>query len=128
VSFGDGVAYGSTLQDALTKVFKTSVDTGEQPPGTKIPPPNQQNQTVKQALADAQAAYTRAQAALKNGDLAGYQTAVDQMKAALDKAVAAGNAVTPSPTPTPQPSGSPSTPASPPASTTPSSPPTSPSG
>ncbi|HEY3559740.1 MAG TPA: UPF0182 family protein, partial [Kribbella sp.] len=124
VSFGDGVAYGSTLQEALTKVFKTSVDTGENPPGTTTPPPNQQSPTVKQALADAQAAYAAAQDALKKGDLAGYQQNVDKMKAALDRAVAAGATVTP----TPKPSGSPSTPAAPPASTTPSSPPSSPTG
>jgi hypothetical protein len=124
VSFGDGVAYGSTLQEALDKVFKTSVDTGEQPPGTKTPP-NQQNQTVKQALAEAQAAYTAAQDALKKGDLTGYQTNVNKMKAAVDKALAAGAVVTPTPTPTPKPSGSPSTP---PASTTPTSPPSSPTG
>jgi uncharacterized membrane protein (UPF0182 family) len=126
VSFGDGVAYGSTLQDALNKVFKTSVDTGEQPPGTKTPPTTQQpNATVKQALADAQAAWTRAQDALTKGNLAEYQTALNQMKAALDRATA-GAAVTPSPTP--KPSGSPSTPASPPPSTTPTSPPSSPTG
>jgi uncharacterized membrane protein (UPF0182 family) len=127
VSFGERVAYGSTLQEALTKVFNTSVDTGEEPPGTTTPPPpnQQQNATVKQALADAQAAYGRAQEALKKADLAGYQKAVNDMKAALDRAVAAGNAPTPKPTPTP--SGSPSTPASPPASN-PTSPPSSPTG
>jgi uncharacterized protein len=124
VSFGDGVAYGGTLQEALTKVFKTNVDTGELPPGTKTPPTQQPNQTVKQAIADAQAAWTRAQDALKNGDLAGYQTNLNQMKAALDRAAAA-SAGTPTPTPSATPSG---TPSSPPASTPPTSPPTSPSG
>ncbi len=125
VSFGDGVAYGSTLQEALTKVFKTTVDTGELPPGTQKPPTTQQpNQTVKQAIADAQAAWTRAQTALKNGDLAGYQTNLNQMKAALDRA-AAGAAETPAATPSATPSANPS---NPPASTTPTSPPTSPAG
>ncbi|MET9316055.1 UPF0182 family protein [Kribbella sp. NPDC003505] len=124
VSFGDGVAYGGTLQEALNKVFKTNVDTGELPPGTEKPPTQQPNQTVKQAIADAQAAWTRAQAALTKGDLAGYQTNLNQMKAALDRAAAAA-AGTPTPTPSATPSGSPS---SPPASPTPSSPPSSPTG
>ncbi|MET9270711.1 UPF0182 family protein [Kribbella sp. NPDC003557] len=123
VSFGDGVAYGGTLQEALNKVFKTNVDTGELPPGTKTPPEQQPNQTVKQAIADAQAAWTRAQAALTKGDLAGYQTNLNQMKAALDRAATAA-AGTPTATPSATPSGSPS---SPPAST-PTSPPTSPTG
>jgi len=124
VSFGDRVAYGSTLQEALTKVFNTSVDTGEQPGGTKTPPPNQQNQTVKQALAEAQAAYTAAQDALKRGDLTGYQNNVNKMKQAIDKAVAAGAVVVPTPTPTPKPTGTPSgTP-----TTAPSTPPSSPTG
>ncbi|MEV0789012.1 UPF0182 family protein [Kribbella sp. NPDC050459] len=124
VSFGDGVAYGGTLQEALNKVFKTNVDTGELPPGTEKPPTQQPNQTVKQAIADAQAAWTRAQAALTKGDLAGYQTNLNQMKAALDRAAAAA-AGTPTPTPSATPSGSPS---SPPASPTPTSPPSSPTG
>ncbi|TCC39392.1 UPF0182 family protein [Kribbella sindirgiensis] len=125
VSFGDSVAYGGTLQDALTKVFKTSVDTGELPPGTEKPPTTQTpNQTVKQAIADAQAAWTRAQTALRNGDLTGYQTNLNQMKAALDRA-AAGAAETPTTTPSSTPSPNPS---NPPASTTPTSPPTSPAG
>ncbi|GAB3949501.1 UPF0182 family protein [Kribbella albertanoniae] len=110
VSFGDRVAFGSTLQEALTKVFNTSVDTGEDPkPPTNQPPANQ---TIKQALAEAQAAYTAAQAALKEGDLAGYAREIDKMKAAVDRAATAGAA-----TPTPTPSGAP-TPTNPPSSPT----------
>jgi uncharacterized protein len=121
VAFGDRVAFGSTLQDALTKVFNTSVDTGEQPPGTKPPTTPQPSQTVKQALSEAQAAYTAAQAALKQGDLTGYQKNVDNMKRAIDRAVAAG-VTTPTPTPS-------TTPSPPPASTPPPpSPPGSPTG
>ncbi|NIK57353.1 UPF0182 family protein [Kribbella shirazensis] len=121
VSFGERVAFGGTLQEALTKVFNTNVDTGELPPGTEKPPTQQPNQTVKQAIADAQAAWNRAQESLKKGDLAGYETNLKQMKAALDRA-AAGAAATP--TPTPNPTASPSAnPSNPPASTTPSPPP-----
>jgi uncharacterized membrane protein (UPF0182 family) len=125
VSFGDRVAFGATLQEALNKVFNTDVvNTGEQPPGTKPTTPPA-NQTIKQALAEAQAAYTRAQAALARQDLAGYQSEVNKMKAAIDRAVAAGAVVTPTtPTPSGTPSGTPSTPAT----TPPSSPPSSPTG
>jgi hypothetical protein len=123
VSFGDSVAYGSTLQDALTKVFNTNVNTGEQPPGTKTPTTPQPNQTIKQALAEAQAAYTAAQVALTKGDLGEYQKQVDNMKAAIDRAVAAGAVVTPT---TPAPTGTRTT--TPPTTPTPSSPPSSPTG
>jgi len=120
VSFGDRVAYGATLQEALTKVFDTTVDTGEDP-GDK-PPTNQPpaNQTIKQALAEAQSAYAAAQAALKAGDLAAYAREIDKMKAAVDRAVAAGAGTGPTTTPTTTPSGSPSS--------TPTNPPSSPTG
>ena len=126
VSFGDQVAYGATLQEALTKVFNTQVNTGEKDPNdTKNPPANQ---TIKQALAEAQTAYTNAQAALKRGDLAGYQSQVNKMKTAIDRAVAAGAVVTPTNSPTPTPSGTPSPSTTPTTPTTPTSPPTSPTG
>ncbi|TDD21543.1 UPF0182 family protein [Kribbella turkmenica] len=124
VSFGERVAFGSTLQEALTRVFETNVETGEpnpnQPPPTNQPPANQ---TVKEALTQAQTAYDRAQAALKAGNLAEYQKQVDLMKAALDRAAAAapGNTTPGTPPPSGTPTTTPSTPA-------PSSPPTSPTG
>ncbi|MEV5964067.1 UPF0182 family protein [Kribbella sp. NPDC051952] len=126
VSFGDRVAFGATLSEALTKVFDTNVQTNEQPGGTTTPPNNPtQNPTVTQALAEAQAAYTAAQDALKAGNLAEYQSQVNKMKAAVDKAIKAGaTPATPNPTTTPSgtPSGTPSTPANP------TSPPSSPTG
>ncbi|NEA32336.1 UPF0182 family protein [Streptomyces sp. SID13031] len=116
VGFGDRVAFGTTLKEALAKVFNTSVETGEKPPGGEpTTPPTTTNQTVTQALAEAQTAYTAAQAALKSGNLAEYQVQVDRMKAAIDRAVSAGAVPT-------TPSGTPSAP------TTPTSPPTSPTG
>ena len=127
VSFGDRVAYGVTLSEALTKVFNTQVDTGEPDQNNNNSNNPPANATVKQALAEAQAAYTAAQAALKASDLAGYQTQVNKMKAAIDRAVAAGAVVTPSATPTPKPTGTPTgTPSTTP--TSPSSPPSSPTG
>jgi uncharacterized membrane protein (UPF0182 family) len=124
--FGDRVAFGASLQEALTKVFNTSVSTGEVDPNAPKPNNPPANQTIKQALTEAQTAYDAAQAALKKGDLAGYQAQVNKMKAAIDRAVQAGAVVTPpTPTPTPTPSGSPS---SPPPSSPPTSPPNSPTG
>jgi uncharacterized protein len=123
VSFGDRVAYGSTLQEALTKVFNTTVNTGEKTPGPTTPTTPAPNQTIKQALAEAQAAYAAAQDALKRQDLAGYQAQVNRMKQAIDRAVAAGLVVTPT---TPAPSGTPTT--TPSTTPTPSSPPSSPTG
>ncbi|MEV8375641.1 UPF0182 family protein [Kribbella sp. NPDC056861] len=115
VGFGDRVAYGTTLKEALGKVFNTDVDTGEKPPGTDpTTPPSTTNQTVKQALAEAQTAYAAAQAALTKGNLAEYQSQVTKMKNAIDRAVAAGSATPTTPTTTPSP--------------TPTSPPTSPTG
>jgi uncharacterized membrane protein (UPF0182 family) len=124
--FGDRVAFGASLQEALTKVFNTSVSTGEVDPNGPKPNNPPANQTIKQALTEAQTAYDAAQAALKKGDLAGYQAQVNKMKAAIDRAVQAGAVVTPpTPAPTPTPSGSPS---SPPPSSPPTSPPSSPTG
>ena len=115
VGFGDRVAFGTTLQEALQKVFNTNVETGEEEekPGTPKPPPS--TQTIKQALTEAQSAYTAAQAALKAGNLAEYQSQVNKMKAAIDRAIAAGAVVPPTTTPTPNPTPNP-TPTSPPPS------------
>jgi uncharacterized membrane protein (UPF0182 family) len=123
VGFGDQVAWGASLTEALNKVFNGNSGAGTQDPGKNTPPPPA-NQTVKQALAEAGQAYTAAQAALKKGDLAGYQANVDKMKAAIDRA----NAGAPTPTPTGTPSSPP--PSSPPPSNSnpPSTPPSSPTG
>ena len=127
VGFGDRVAFGSTLQEALGKVFNASVDTGEDPGGGTKPPPTQPpaNQTIKQALTEAQTAYDAAQAALKAGNLAEYQNQVNKMNAAVERAATASNAT---PTPTPTPSGTPSGNPSSPPTTPPSTPPSSPTG
>ena len=121
VGFGDRVAFGATLQEALTKVFNTDVILVRNRSEAHDTPPA--NQTIKQALAEAQNAYVAAQAALKAGNLAEYQTQVNKMKAAIDRAVTAG-AVVPTPTPSATPTGNPSTPPE----TPPSSPPSSPTG
>lgn len=125
VSFGDRVAFGSTLSEALTKVFNTSVNTPDDPtpedPNTPQQPPA--NQTIKQALADADKSFADAEAALKRGDLSGYQANVKKAQAAVARAIAAGAQLpNPTTTPTPNPTATPTTPP------TPTSPPTSPTG
>ena len=104
VGFGDKVAYGANLQEALDKVFSgdSGADTGENTKPTKRTEPNQ---TVKQALAEAQQAFVQADAALKKGDLAAYQAAMQKAKAAVDRAATA-NTTQPTTTPTPTPTQS----------------------
>ncbi len=111
VGFGDRVAFGANLQEALDKVFSgnSGAKTGEQ----NKPPPTTQptNQTVQQALAEAQQAFVEADAALKKGDLAGYQAAMAKAKAAVDRAAKASQPTstsTPTPTPTATPTSTPS--------------------
>jgi uncharacterized membrane protein (UPF0182 family) len=119
VGFGDKVAFGSTLQEALNKVFNGDAGTPSDPTPGKPPATPPANQTIQQALAEAQRAFTDADAALRRGDLATYQTNLNKAKAAVERAVKAGAVITP-PTPTATPSGSPPA--------TPASPPTSPAG
>ena len=110
VQFGNKLAWGVTLENALDDLFGASAagsdDDDKQP---------DQSDTVDKALADANSAWTRGQDALKKGDLAGYQKAMNEMKAALDRAVrlngAAGTPTQPSASPSPSPSPSPSAPA-----------------
>lgn len=99
VRFGETVGIGTTLQEALDQAFagNSGVSTGEQTtsgtPGTQPPPPtgNVDQDALQQALGDAQKAFTAADTALKNGDLAGYQKAIGEARAAIDRArVASG--------------------------------------
>ncbi len=97
VRFGDQTAISETLQGALDQVFSgdsgvktgegaTSGSTGTQPPtGTGTV----DQAAVNKALDDAGAAFAAGDAALKNGDLAGYQKAVNDAKAAIERAVKA---------------------------------------
>jgi uncharacterized membrane protein (UPF0182 family) len=125
VGFGDRVAFGSTLQEALNKVFNGDAGANTDEGDGKVDQPNNPpaNQTIQQALTEAQKAFTDADTALRRGDLAGYKANTDKAKAAIDRAIRAGAVATP--TPTPSPSG---TPASPPTGAPPSTPPSSPTG
>lgn len=116
VGFGNKVAFGTTLQEALDKVF--SGDAGVDDPSDPKPKPNPEDQTVKAALAEAQAAFVEADAALKKGDLAGYQAAIRKAQAAIARATSVNNATPPptqgTPNPTATPTGGGTTPTTPP--------------
>ena len=78
--YGGRAVIGESLPDALSQLFP---DLGPAPPpggGPTTPPPNgAPGGDVAGLLAQAETAYNDAQAALKNGDLSGYQKAVDKM-------------------------------------------------
>jgi uncharacterized membrane protein (UPF0182 family) len=103
VRFGDKVAYGLTLQEALDKVFQgdAGADTGETPtdepttPDEPVDPDNpdtpaQPTGDAAEAAAlmkEAQTAFTDADAALREGDLAAYQAKVNEAKEKLAQAL-----------------------------------------
>jgi uncharacterized membrane protein (UPF0182 family) len=97
VRFGDRTGISETLQGALDQVFSgdSGAKTGEATPGgTQQPPTPPPTGTVDQAavdkaLGEAGVAFAAADAALKNGDLAGYQKAINDAKAAVERAVKA---------------------------------------
>jgi uncharacterized membrane protein (UPF0182 family) len=88
--------------------------TTTQPPGTgttTTTTPIPGNATVLSLVQQATAAYNDAQAALKTGDLAGYQRAVDRIGQLLAAAQRIADASTPTTTTTKPPTSSSSTPA-----------------
>ena len=117
VSFGNENAFEDTLEEALDVLFadQGGVDTPPAEPGPTDPEPTEpggadQNAALTQALADAQAAIEAAQQALAAGDFTAYGQAQDDLRDAIDRAVAAqragGTTSSPSPTPTPSPEAS----------------------
>ncbi|MBW8827021.1 MAG: UPF0182 family protein [Acidobacteria bacterium] len=74
-SFEGAVAIDDTLQGALTKLFGGAPPTQEEG-GTTTPAPT--DQTVDQLLAQAAAAFSDADKALRSGDLATYQKKVNE--------------------------------------------------
>jgi hypothetical protein len=94
VSFGDKIAIDPTLQGALNSIFgaNSGAETGEGPQTGEQPPPSTEQPNASlaaqldAALSDAQAAYNRGQAALKEGDFAAYGTAQKDLEAALRRA------------------------------------------
>jgi len=100
VRFGEHIGIGSTLQEALDRVFAgdAGADTGELPsstPGAPTPTPGESptgqldEGAALSALQRAQDAFTAADAALRAGDLATYQARTNEARAALAEALAA---------------------------------------
>ncbi len=103
VRFGDHVGIAATLQEALDQVFagNAGASTGESGNGTTTPPPTQPTQPTQpggttapnqtaavESMKKAQAAFTAADTALRNGDLAEYQKQVEIAKTELGDALA----------------------------------------
>ncbi len=121
VSFGNSVAFEDTLDEALEVLFADQGGNPTDGDGTPTPPPTDGGETppdtgtgdspaLTQALADAQDAIEAAQAALAAGDFAAYGEAQQDLRAAIDRAVAAQRSAgqaTPAPdaSPSPSPSG-----------------------
>jgi uncharacterized membrane protein (UPF0182 family) len=88
VVYGGRAVRGNTLQEALALHFPGLEPGGQPPPspGQPPPPPPPGGETVASLLAQADQAYAEGQAALKAGDLAGYQRAVDRMADLIKRA------------------------------------------
>jgi hypothetical protein len=115
-SFDGNVGFGPTLADALSQVIPglspssggSSSSSGSG--SSSGPGAGSASATVRGHLAQAESDYAQAQAALKQGDLAGYAKDISAMKKALDQAQQAAKA---KPSPSAKASPSPSAKASP---------------
>ncbi|HWL91133.1 MAG TPA: UPF0182 family protein [Actinomycetota bacterium] len=98
---GSTVTLAGSLPEAIADA--TGAVTGEEPP----PPPDGGEGTVQQQverlLSQAVTHFTAAQEALRNGDLAGYQSELEQAQALVEQAneLLSGDTGDPSPSPTP---------------------------
>lgn len=89
VRFGEHIGIGSTLQDALDQVFKgdSGAGTGETTTGGESGGTGTVDEAAATAaLEKARTAFSEADAALKAGDLAKYQTKLKEAQAAVDTA------------------------------------------
>jgi uncharacterized membrane protein (UPF0182 family) len=96
-AYGNRAVLADSVQGALTQLFP---DLGPAPPpdGGTTPPPDGGGGVptgdVPGLLAQAETAYNEAQTALKNGDLAAYQKAVDRVADLIRQARSASGATT----------------------------------
>lgn len=91
------VAYADTLQDALAQLL------GQQPPSTTTtPPPTVGASKLQQLASQLEQHYNAAQADLRNGDLAGYASEMQQVDQ-LAQQIAGGSSPSPTPSPSPSP-------------------------
>ena len=111
---GGQVGFANTLAESLAQVFGK---TGQAPTTPTGPGGGQVTAQVRAFLAQAEKDYSKAQAALRQGNLGLYYQDILAMKAALDqakKAAAPGKTgASPSPSPSASPSASPSSSSSP---------------
>jgi uncharacterized membrane protein (UPF0182 family) len=88
VVFGDRIVMRDTLTEALAAVFGDApppvVDDGDGEDGGEVPPDVED--AVLLLLVQADEAFVRADTALRNGDLAGYQAAVGEAQALITQA------------------------------------------
>ena len=102
-SYGDKIAFEPTLSGALQSLFGGNAGTIVPPPakGGTTPPPAVGTPTQAQAIADAVAANTAGQAALKAGDFAEYGRQQALLTAALERLKVASGTAAGSPSPSP---------------------------
>ncbi|MCF0088573.1 hypothetical protein B0E37_03648 [Streptomyces sp. MH192] len=89
MTYGGKTVFENTLDEALNKLFPGDGSTTPPPDSdqdTTKPPPSTSNPTVKEALGDAQEAFTTGQDALKNGDWEAYGKAQKDLQKALQRA------------------------------------------
>jgi uncharacterized membrane protein (UPF0182 family) len=87
-SFGKDVGFGQTLDEALRVALGLEEGSTPDDSGTPTPPDDQSpgSQTASALLDDAAALYEDAQKALKDGDLATYQSKINQMGQKIEEA------------------------------------------
>jgi uncharacterized membrane protein (UPF0182 family) len=103
------VAYQNTLDAALAQITGVQVNTGINTgtggtPTPGSPPPTSTNPAVANLVNQAIQHYTNAQTALKNGDLATYQSELNQVGQLLQQINALQSGTSP-PSPSPSPTG-----------------------
>ncbi len=122
VAFGDRVGFASTLQEALDQVFEgdglgTGGGAGGGAGAGQDPAPADQQQVLDRALDQAQAAITAADTALRESDFTAYGRAQEQLRQAIDRAIAAQTALGQAPAGGTSPEATPSVPVPDPAAT-----------
>ena len=114
--YGTTVAWGDTLEQAVSGLFGAAEDGEGEPqspaePGQPTTPTGSAAAQLAAALEEIQSAYAAGQEALKTGDFTAYDQAQKRLEAAIRRANAIApqlTAATPSPSPSASPSPSPS--------------------
>ncbi|WP_131784944.1 UPF0182 family membrane protein [Protofrankia symbiont of Coriaria ruscifolia] len=135
--FGENIGFAPTLSEALGQVFGTatgppSAGTGGTGTGGNVPPSSTSDPQIRQAITDADRAFTAGQEALKKDppDFTAYGTAQKDLSDALDRlarlaGAAPSSPVSPSPSPSPSSPSQPAPAAPPPSTPAPAAAPTS---